>query len=189
MLDFPAENFVAFFSNHRLLQYDRPAWRTVKGGSKNYVDKLTSAYGDQLRLGCAVTSIERTPHGARPRQPRQASDLRSRRCRRTQRSGARHALRRRRAGRAILGAIGYSPNTVYLHRDTRLMPKRRHARASGISCAGSAGVPVNDVAVTYWMNRLQGASTLQSRCSSASTRRSSRMGSLPSAILLRAPAY
>ncbi len=24
MLDFPAENFVAFFSNHRLLQYDRP---------------------------------------------------------------------------------------------------------------------------------------------------------------------
>ena len=34
MLDFPAENFVAFFSNHRLLQYDRPVWRTVKGGSR-----------------------------------------------------------------------------------------------------------------------------------------------------------
>jgi predicted NAD/FAD-binding protein len=31
--DFPAENFVTFFSNHRLLQYDRPVWRTVKGGS------------------------------------------------------------------------------------------------------------------------------------------------------------
>ena len=39
MLDFPAENFVAFFSNHRLLQYDRPVWRTVKGGSKSYVDE------------------------------------------------------------------------------------------------------------------------------------------------------
>jgi predicted NAD/FAD-binding protein len=35
MLNFPAENFVAFFSNHRLLQYDRPVWRTVKGGSRN----------------------------------------------------------------------------------------------------------------------------------------------------------
>ena len=34
MLDFPAENFVAFFNNHRLLQYDRPVWRTVKGGSR-----------------------------------------------------------------------------------------------------------------------------------------------------------
>src|SRR4051812_46454906 len=36
ILDFPAENFVAFFSNHRLLQYDRPVWRTVKGGSRQY---------------------------------------------------------------------------------------------------------------------------------------------------------
>ena len=31
---------------------------------------------------------------------------------------------------AILGAIGYSPNAVYLHRDVRLMPKRRSAWAS-----------------------------------------------------------
>ena len=63
MLDFPAENFVAFFSNHRLLQYDRPVWRTVKGGSRSYVEKMTSAFRDRLRLGCAVTSIARTPHG------------------------------------------------------------------------------------------------------------------------------
>src|ERR1700686_289159 len=63
ILDFPAENFVAFFGNHRLLQYDRPVWRTVKGGSRNYVEKLTAAFKDRLRLGCAVTSIERTPHG------------------------------------------------------------------------------------------------------------------------------
>jgi predicted NAD/FAD-binding protein len=61
ILDFPAENFVAFFSNHRLLQYDRPVWRTVKGGSRHYVEKLTAAFKDQLRLGCAATSIERTP--------------------------------------------------------------------------------------------------------------------------------
>ncbi len=32
--------------------------------------------------------------------------------------------------RAILGAIGYSPNTIYLHRDPALMPKRRRAWAS-----------------------------------------------------------
>src|SRR3954469_25823693 len=62
MLDFPAENFVAFFSNHRLLQYDRPVWRTVKGGSRRYVEKLTAPFRDRIKLGCAVTSIERTPH-------------------------------------------------------------------------------------------------------------------------------
>jgi len=32
-LDFASENFVAFFSNHRLLQYDRPIWRTAKGAA------------------------------------------------------------------------------------------------------------------------------------------------------------
>src|ERR1700686_4853502 len=65
MFNFPAENFVAFFSNHRLLQYDRPVWRTVKGGSRRYVEKLTAAFRDRIRLGCAVTSIERTSHGVR----------------------------------------------------------------------------------------------------------------------------
>ena len=60
ILDFPAENFVAFFNNHRLLQYDRPVWRTVKGGSRRYVDQLTAEFRDRLRLGCAVTSIERS---------------------------------------------------------------------------------------------------------------------------------
>lgn len=63
MLDFPAENFVAFFANHRLLQYDRPVWRTVKGGSQRYVEKLAAAFRDHIKLGCAVTSVERTPHG------------------------------------------------------------------------------------------------------------------------------
>ena len=63
ILDFPAENFVAFFSNHRLLQYDRPVWRTVKGGSQRYVEKLTAAFRDHIKFGCAVTSIERTSHG------------------------------------------------------------------------------------------------------------------------------
>jgi hypothetical protein len=42
----------------RRLQYDRPVWRTVKGGSQRYVEKLTFPFGDQLRLGCAATSIQ-----------------------------------------------------------------------------------------------------------------------------------
>jgi predicted NAD/FAD-binding protein len=50
MLDLPAENFVAFLSNHRLLQYDRPVWRTVKGGSRRYVEKLTAAFRDRFAL-------------------------------------------------------------------------------------------------------------------------------------------
>ena len=157
MLDFPAENFVAFFSNHRLLQYDRPVWRTVKGGSKNYVEKLTAAFRDQLRLGCAVTSIERTPRGVVVHDSHGKHDTYDHVVIAAHSDQALSILSDADAGeRAILGAIGYSPNTVYLHRDVRLMPKRRHAWASWNFLRWQReGTPVNDVAVTYWMNRLQ----------------------------------
>jgi predicted NAD/FAD-binding protein len=44
MLAFPLSTFVRFCHNHGLLQVsDRPQWRTVKGGSRNYVDKMLAA--------------------------------------------------------------------------------------------------------------------------------------------------
>jgi predicted NAD/FAD-binding protein len=158
MLDFPAENFVAFFNNHRLLQYDRPVWRTVKGGSRCYVEKLTSSFRDRIRPGCAVTSIERKPNGVVVRDSHGGSDIYD------------HVVIASHSDQAlamlsdadirehtILGAIGYSPNIVYLHRDARLMPKRRRAWASWNFLRWQRqGAADNDVAVTYWMNRLQG---------------------------------
>ena len=59
--------------------------------------------------------------------------------------------------RVVLGAIGYSPNTIYLHRDPRLMPKRRRVWAAwNFLRWPRQGTALNDVAVTYWMNELQG---------------------------------
>jgi uncharacterized protein len=158
MLDFPAENFVAFFSNHRLLQYDRPVWRTVKGGSRRYVEKLTSAFRDRLRLGCAVTSIERTPRGVVVHDSHGRHDSYDHVVIASHSDQALAMLSDAdNRERAILGAIGYSPNTVYLHRDARLMPKRRRAWASwNLLRWQREDTSENDIAVTYWMNRLQG---------------------------------
>ena len=158
MLDFPAENFVAFFNNHRLLQYDRPVWRTVQGGSRRYVDKMTAAFRDQLRLGCAVTSIERTAHGVIVHDSHGRSDSYDHVVIASHSDQALAMLSDADGReRAILGAIGYAPNTVYLHRDPRLMPKRRRAWASwNFLRWRREGTAENDVAVTYWMNRLQG---------------------------------
>lgn len=158
MLDFPAENFVAFFGNHRLLQYDRPVWRTVKGGSRNYVDKLTAAFRDRLRLGCAVTAVERTPRGVVIHDSHGKHDTYDHVVIAAHSDQALSMLADADASeRGILGAIGYAPNTVYLHRDQRLMPKRRRAWASWNFLRWQReGTPLNDVAVTYWMNRLQG---------------------------------
>src|ERR1700745_4115389 len=155
MLDFPAENFVAFFSNHRLLQYDRPAWRTVKGGSRSYVDTLASRFRDRIRLGGAVTAIERTPHGVVVRDSHGHSDSFDHvilACHSDQALGMLSDADDRE--RAILGAIGYSPNTVYLHRDERLMPKRRRAWASWNFLRWQREASMaNDVSGTYWMTR------------------------------------
>jgi predicted NAD/FAD-binding protein len=158
MLDFPAENFVAFFSNHRLLQYDRPVWRTVKGGSRIYVEKLTSAFRDRIRLGCAVTSIERTPHGVIVHDSHGRSDTYDHVVIAAHSDQALAMLSDADdCERAVLGAIRYAPNTVYLHRDPRLMPKRRRAWASwNFLRWRREGTAENDVAVTYWMNQLQG---------------------------------
>jgi predicted NAD/FAD-binding protein len=158
MLDFPAENFVAFFNNHRLLHYDRPVWRTVRGGSRNYVEKLTAAFRDRIRLGCAVVSIERTPHGVVVTDSHGRTDTYDHVVIAAHSDQALAMLSDADdRERAILGAIGYAPNTIFLHRDARLMPKRRRAWASwNFLRLQREGTAENDVAVTYWMNELQG---------------------------------
>lgn len=158
MLDFPAENFVAFFDNHRLLQYDRPVWRTVRGGSRCYVDKLTAAFRDRLRLGCAVTAIARKPTGVVIHDSLGGHETYDHVVIAAHSDQALDMLTDADSGeRRVLGDIRYAPNTVFLHRDPRLMPRRRRAWASWNFLRWTRGdTALNDVAVTYWMNELQG---------------------------------
>jgi hypothetical protein len=51
---YPTEAFVRFCENHHLLTLsDRPAWRTVSGGSREYVRRLSAALGDRVRTSAA----------------------------------------------------------------------------------------------------------------------------------------
>ncbi|MES2934787.1 MAG: FAD-dependent oxidoreductase [Pseudomonadota bacterium] len=62
MLAFPLTTFARFCHNHGLLQVnDRPQWRTVKGGSRTYVQKLLAAIDDK-RLATPVTAVSRGMH-------------------------------------------------------------------------------------------------------------------------------
>ena len=155
MWSFPAGFLAEFFDNHGVLQFrDRPAWRTVSGGSRRYVEALIAPFRDRVHL--------RSP-GA-PDPPR--SRLGERRPRRLER-----ALRRRRAcgplrsgaaacsptppGRSaeVLGAIPYQRNEAVLHTDAGVMPRRRFAWASWNYHL--ADEPSGRTTVTYDMNRLQ----------------------------------
>ncbi|MFZ5734520.1 MAG: NAD(P)/FAD-dependent oxidoreductase [Pseudomonadota bacterium] len=158
MLEFPAENFVAFFNNHRLLHYDRPVWRTVKGGSQNYVAKLTANFRDRMRVGCAVTSIERTSRGVTVHDSHGHAETYDHVVIAAHSDQALATLADASdAERSVLGDIPYAPNVAYLHRDPRLMPARKGAWASWNFLRWQReDTPLNDVAITYWMNELQG---------------------------------
>jgi uncharacterized protein len=61
MLAFPAVAFARFFSNHGLLQaFGGPPWRTVKGGSREYVSRILKTFS-----GRAISGDRHSPHRVR----------------------------------------------------------------------------------------------------------------------------
>ena len=60
MLSYPAAAFIRFHDNHGLLQLrQRPAWETVVGGSRTYVERLTASFADRIKLDAAVREVRR----------------------------------------------------------------------------------------------------------------------------------
>ncbi len=158
MMDFPAEALLRFFRNHGLLGHDDGhAWRTVRGGSAEYVARLAAdlvARGAELRAGAAAQAVRRVPGGVEVRSAGawERFDDVILAVHSDQAAGL--VLAPFPAERAALGAIGYQSNEVVLHDDPGAMPRRRKCWASWnyVEPAGGrgAGIPL-----TYWMNALQ----------------------------------
>jgi predicted NAD/FAD-binding protein len=156
ILDYPAASFIRFHDNHGLLRLrNRPPWRTVTGGSRAYVERLTQSYKDRIRLAAGVTAVHRSEDGVKIRD----------------RSGAVEtfddvviACHADQAlamldvpttdERRLLGAFRYSDNLAVLHSDPALMPKRR-AVWSSWNHIGTERADNDCPTVTYWMNSLQ----------------------------------
>lgn len=157
MRDYPLASFVRFCDNHGLLQVsDRPRWRTVTGGSRAYVEKLTAAYRDGVHLATPAARIMRA------RDQVLVVDASGRAQAFDHVVVAAHADealalldRPSEAERRLLGAFRYQPNEAVLHSDPALMPLRRRVWSSWnyLSRAGDDGCQA--VSVSYWMNRLQ----------------------------------
>ena len=155
VLDMPAEFLVRFFKNHGLLQLeDRPQWRVVQGGSREYVKRLVQAHRDKIRLNSPVTSIRRLPDRVEittAEGGRETYDYVFVACHSDQALGmlADPTL----LENSVLGAIRYQDNEAVLHTDTTVLPRRRRAWA-----AWNYFVPRDSrshVAVSYNMNILQ----------------------------------
>ena len=162
MLNFPAETLVRFFHNHGLLTVDeQPQWYTVKGGSKEYVLRLTSKIKKNIHTNLAVSSVTRDKNSAT------ITDL----------NGDKHQFdavifachsdqalalisKPSKAEKSVLGRIQYKPNSVILHQDSSFMPKRKSAWSSWVYLSNSNKDKTDKMSLTYWMNSLQ---SLQSK--------------------------
>ncbi len=155
--DYPAAAFIRFCENHGLLKIlDRPLWRTVEGGSRAYVSRLTESYADKVRLGAAVKAVTRTPAGVLVR------DVSGKVERYDHLVVATHADQGLALledpsprERALLGAFGYRRNLAVLHSDPALMPRRRRTWSAWNYVGRTRASGAQELCVTYWMNRLQ----------------------------------
>ena len=124
MLDYPLATFVRFCHNHGLLQvFDRPAWRTVQGGGREYVNKLAAGIED-IRLSSPVRRVFRTPRGILVAHDREVEEFdhvvlacHSDQALAILDEDASPAERR------ALAAIRYEPNHAVLHTDAALLPR------------------------------------------------------------------
>ena len=62
--DFPIHFILEFYHNHGLLALrNRPVWRVIRGGSKNYLPSLIAPFKDRIRTSCPVQSVRRFKDG------------------------------------------------------------------------------------------------------------------------------
>ena len=171
MLDFPLLFFVRFFKNHGLLSVtNRPQWRVIKGGSRQYLAPLTSSFLHCIKANSKISDIQRdadqvwitTADGQREAydylvmatHSDQALDLLG------QPSNDESD---------ILGAIPYQNNEVVLHTDITRLPANRRAWACWnyrLSSATSGdGQDQGAMSrLTYDMNLLQGIESPETFC-------------------------
>ena len=149
---FPARTLMRFWHNHGFLGLDtQHPWRTVSGGSREYVKKLAAPFSENIRQAAPVRAVENktviledgtsedfdrvifASHGdqshAMLTSPTALED-------------------------EILRNFHYQKNRAVVHSDARFMPKTRRAWASWNYRVGNDG----SHSTHYWMNRLQGVS-------------------------------
>ena len=152
---FPLATFLQFCANHGLLAVsNRPQWRTVKGGSRQYVAKLLAALRD-VRLGCPVRQVRR--HADRVEVAIDHGVERFDQVVLATHTDQTLALLERPSveERTLLRAIAYQANRAVVHHDERLLPRRRRAWASWNFHAPRPELSEEPVSLTYLINRLQ----------------------------------
>ncbi len=155
---FPAITLMRFWKNHGFLAVEkRKQWRTVCGGAKTYVEKLTQPFHHRIQLNNPVTSVARTPEGIQVTSLN-GQQLFDKVILATHADDSLKLLTDPTSTeKEILSPFQYQPNTAVMHTDTSVMPKNK-------PCWASWNYEIKDSpdglksSTHYWMNSLQGVS-------------------------------
>ncbi|MFF0559678.1 NAD(P)/FAD-dependent oxidoreductase [Streptomyces sp. NPDC020472] len=155
-LRYPAAYLFRFLGHHGLLAVTgSPRWKTVTGGSSAYVERAAKGL-TAVRTATPVRSVLRGPDQARVVTEDGESTTHSAVVLAVHPDQALRLLADATAQeRRALGAFTYSRNPTVLHRDTSLLPRSPHARASWNYWLPSCAARPESVQVSYDMNRLQ----------------------------------
>jgi len=153
---FPIKFVLEFLDNHCMLQVNnRPQWKTVVGGSKQYIAPLTQSFFENIHLNKPVSRVERKNNEVKlffkdgTNEPFDEVIL------------ATHADTSRRLvvdidkeENDLLSLFDYQDNEAVLHTDINVLPKKKRTWASW-----NYRIPAienSHASVTYNMNMLQG---------------------------------
>ena len=164
--DFPLVYLLNFYAHHGVLDRRKGVkWRTVTGGSQEYVTKLVQPFRHKIYLNSPVTAVKRYPNHVTL----------------TLKDGSQHtyahvviathsdqALRlladATPTEQDILGKLPYEQNTAVLHTDENTLPRHRAAWASWNYTLGADGNQEQPASLTYWMNALQSLKSNTNYC-------------------------
>ncbi len=171
MHEFPALSFIRFFDNHGLLTTAGPIqWYTVQGGSKEYISKVVDELiASKITFKPAVIKVSRPNNFIPDADPESnytnkivISDIDNNAEEYDKVIFACHSDEVLKLlddptadEKNLIGIIKYHPNSVILHTDQSLMPKRKKAWSSWNYLNKELDDNRQVVSLSYWMNNLQ----------------------------------
>lgn len=162
--NFPMRFVLDFLNNHCMLQVeDRPTWRTVTGGSSQYIKPITKGFSDRIFLNAKVNKVKRKQGKVviffEDAAEKEFDEV----------ILATHADQSLglvedidEVEKTMLQKFPYQDNEAVLHTDTSLLPDNPRAWASW-----NYRIPASTsshAAVTYNMNMLQGIDSNNTYC-------------------------
>jgi predicted NAD/FAD-binding protein/DUF1365 family protein len=155
-LDYPARYLFTFLAHHGMLAvFGSPTWRTVTGGSQEYVRRVAAGIAE-VRLETKVIDVEERDDAVLVTDGGGQVTAYDAVVIATHPDQALAMLNRPTAAqRDVLGAITYSANVGQLHTDESLLPRARAARASwNYQRRTASDEGAGRVLVTYDLSRL-----------------------------------